>query len=175
MKTKIQRENWLENVEGPSDTNAEEKKWTSIWQIRVPSKLKNFLWRLCQDSLPTSDMLNHSNMSTTSVCTIYSAGGSWRDALINCTMARCVWALAPEETVEHMCANGELSAKEWLSLMHETLSRSEFTRMVVTLWAIWKARRKAIHEDIFQSPLSTHGFIISFLADLEVFAKPRRG
>jgi ribonuclease HI len=38
--------------------------------------------------------------------------------------------------------------------------------MCVTLWAIWHARRKAIHEDIFQSPLSTHHFVENFLAEL---------
>ena len=41
-------------------------------------------------------------------------------------------------------------------------------RLVVTLWAIWHARRKAIHENIFQSPLSTHSFIERFIADLEM-------
>lgn len=33
----------------------------------------------------------------------------------------------------------------------------------------------ALHEDIFQSPLSTHCFINSFLADIEVLAKPNSG
>jgi hypothetical protein len=37
---------------------------------------------------------------------------------------------------------------------------------VVTLWAIWHARRKAIHENIFQRPLSTHGFIDRFVTEL---------
>lgn len=39
---------------------------------------------------------------------------------------------------------------------------------MVTLWAIWGARRKAIHEGIFQSPFSIHGFITSYLSDLHV-------
>ena len=41
-------------------------------------------------------------------------------------------------------------------------------RLVVTMWSIWHARRKVIHEDIFQSPLSTHSFIERFIADLEL-------
>jgi hypothetical protein len=51
--------------------------------------------------------------------------------------------------------------------MMETVPHDEFTRISVTLWAIWTARRKAIHEDIFQSPLSTHGFVTSFLDELK--------
>jgi hypothetical protein len=34
------------------------------------------------------------------------------------------------------------------------------------MWAIWHARREAIHEGTFQSPLSTHHFVENFLADL---------
>jgi hypothetical protein len=39
--------------------------------------------------------------------------------------------------------------------------------MVVTLWAIWHARRKALHEGLFQSPLSTHSFIEKFISELD--------
>ncbi|XBI56685.1 hypothetical protein VPH35_038228 [Triticum aestivum] len=46
-------------------------------------------------------------------------------------------------------------------------------RMVITLWAIWGAWRKAVYEDIYQSPLSTHIFIKSYLNDLEVLKKSR--
>jgi hypothetical protein len=38
----------------------------------------------------------------------------------------------------------------------------------VTLWAIWYAKRKAIHENIYQSPLSTHNFVTNFVADLQL-------
>lgn len=37
----------------------------------------------------------------------------------------------------------------------------------ITLWEIWTARRKAIHEDVFQSPLATHGFVQIFISELE--------
>lgn len=36
----------------------------------------------------------------------------------------------------------------------------------MTLWAIWYARCKAIHEQNFQSPLSTHYFVDRFIAEL---------
>jgi len=36
----------------------------------------------------------------------------------------------------------------------------------MTLWAISYARRKAIHEQNFQSPLSTHYFVDRFIAEL---------
>jgi hypothetical protein len=40
--------------------------------------------------------------------------------------------------------------------MMEAMPHDEFIVVAVTLWAIWYARRKNIHEDEFQSPLWTH-------------------
>ena len=39
---------------------------------------------------------------------------------------------------------------------------------MVTLWALWHARRKAVYEDTFQIPLSTHNFVERFIADLDL-------
>lgn len=39
-------------------------------------------------------------------------------------------------------------------------------RFLISCWAIWSARRRAIHEGEFQSPLSTLGFINSYLNEL---------
>lgn len=50
----------------------------------------------------------------------------------------------------------------------ESLPQTDMLRVVVTLWAIRYARRKAIHEDSFQSPFSTHCFINKFIEDMEV-------
>jgi hypothetical protein len=50
--------------------------------------------------------------------------------------------------------------------MFDSVPKEQLTRMCVTAWAICHARRKAIHEGIFQNPLSTHHFVENFLADL---------
>jgi ribonuclease HI len=81
-------------------------------------------------------------------------------------MSRCVWALTESSIVEHISLTAEPSARQWLFEMMKTLSQAEFVRMVVTLWALWHARRKVIHESIYQSPLSTHSFIEAFIKDL---------
>jgi hypothetical protein len=79
--------------------------------------------------------------------------------------------LADEEITEHLCMNEDLNDKQWLFAMMESLSRDDFARVAVTLWAIWFARRKIIHEEEFQSPLSMHMFIESYLRDLAISAK----
>lgn len=41
------------------------------------------------------------------------------------------------------------------------------------LWALWHARRKAVHEQVFQLPHSTHHFIISYIRELEM-CRPKK-
>jgi hypothetical protein len=76
--------------------------------------------------------------------------------------------LANEEMVEHMSGPKEPSAKQWKFLMIETLSHEEFVTMVVTLVAIFYARKKIIFYGELQSTLTTHSLVESFLGDLSI-------
>jgi hypothetical protein len=42
--------------------------------------------------------------------------------------------------------------------------------MVVTLWSVWYARRKAIYESIFQSPHQTISFVNNYIGELDQLA-----
>jgi hypothetical protein len=66
--------------------------------------------------------------------------------LLNCTISRCVWTLINEETTQHMVMTEEPSSKQWLFTMMDSLSHEAFVEMAVTLWAIWYARRRLIHD-----------------------------
>ena len=46
--------------------------------------------------------------------------------------------------------------------------------MLVTLWAIWHARRKAIHEEVFQNPLATSRFVDTFVQELGISQKEQK-
>jgi hypothetical protein len=59
--------------------------------------------------------------------------------------------------------------------MMDSLTSEHFFLMGVSLWAIWTARRKVIHEGEFQSPLSTHCFVRRFLDELSLIPKPSSG
>ena len=157
----------MEESESLSNVERERKGWNDLWKIKVPSKLKVFAWRLSQHSLPTGDVLQHRNMATTDVCAVCGAPDSWRHALLDCAVSRCTWALSNEELVQHMSSNQDPNAKRWLHSMVEVLKEDEATVLIVTLWAIWSSRIKAIHEAIFQTPHATHAFIKRFIADLD--------
>jgi hypothetical protein len=75
-------------------------------------------------------------MSTT--CTYHICGevDSWKHSLVQCKMARSVWVLSDSSLLEYMEESTEPDAKRWLFGLMDVLSHDEFTRLVVTLWAI---------------------------------------
>jgi ribonuclease HI len=172
VATKEKREAWLENRASSSNGEIVEKQWTELWRTKVPSKVRLFLWRSAKQSLPTNDVRHHRNMADNDRCQLCGGQDSWRHALIDCTMSRCVWALEDEEIMEHLQCSEEGDARAWLATMIATLKHEERVRVFVTSWSIWHARRKAIHEQIYQSPLSVHAFVNQFIADLAQARSP---
>jgi hypothetical protein len=70
-----------------------------------------------------------------------------------------------------MVATTELSAKQWLFSIMDSLSHTEFIEMITALWAIWYAHRRFIHEGKQQISLSTFMFVRNFLNDLTAVPK----
>jgi hypothetical protein len=102
VSTKKTREDWLEGRPGSSSSSTEHRLWTTMWKVKVPSKIRVFLWRLAHQSLPTGSVRLHRNMATTAGCPFCAVThDDWRHSLLECTTARCVWALMDEELTEH--------------------------------------------------------------------------
>jgi hypothetical protein len=69
VNTKNEMEAWLDDRPSVSLCN-DKKSWSSLWKIKVPSKIKVFLWRLSHQSLPTGTTLHCRNMSNSCACAI---------------------------------------------------------------------------------------------------------
>jgi hypothetical protein len=50
--------------------------------------------------------------------------------------------------------------------MTDILPQEDIVRVAITLWAIWYAWWKAIHENVYQSPLSTHNLVDKLVSKL---------
>jgi hypothetical protein len=60
----------------------------------------------------------------------------------------CV-SLEREEIVERLSEMQEENAKAWVAGLIKSVSHGDLVRLVVTMWAIWYARRKGIYENNF--------------------------
>ncbi|XP_051221399.1 uncharacterized protein [Lolium perenne] len=107
-------------------------------------------------------------MATTPVCQVCNAAeDTWRHALLECNMSASVWALREDDVVLPLIGEATNDPRLWLFSMSTSLTQSQFIEVLVTMWAIWWARRKLIHEGEQQSPLSTHLFISRYLSELQ--------
>ncbi|XP_020173489.1 uncharacterized protein [Aegilops tauschii subsp. strangulata] len=168
VATKQRREAWLEGTAGSSTAITEEGAWNRLWKTEVPGKIHMFLWRLSKHSLPTNDLRAHRHMTDSEQCGLCGSRDSWCHSLLECTSSRSVCALIEEETTDKIIGNTEPSARQWLFTLMQLLTHEQFVLRAVTLWSIWHARRKAIHESVFQSPHATYNFITRFMGDLNI-------
>lgn len=90
---------------------------------------------------------------------------TWKHAPVECNMEKSVWSLV-DELVEHLIACRLGDARLWLVELQESMGQEAFLKTLMTLWMIWWARCKAIHEENSESPLSTFSVIWHFMNDL---------
>jgi hypothetical protein len=124
-----------------------------------------FLWHLAHQSLPCAPPPVRHNL------VLYLWGGRLLEALApNLHNGGCVWALVDESvTASNLCRLEKSSAKQWLFLKMESLSKEEFAWVSVTLWAIWYARTKVIFERSCTPPMH------SLRATCGIYQSPSHG
>lgn len=155
IETKKNREDYLESRGNCSDVQRIQNEWKHLWSMKIPSKIKVFCWRLAHNSLPTGTILKNKNLTATANCKICGAEeDTWIHSLLQCNISKCVWALMDEDLLDLLASLHFSDPKHWISYICCNIPKADGVRILVTCWAIWYARRKAIHDRIFQSPLS---------------------
>ena len=59
------------NVEECSSNTRVKSLWKSIWKLRRPNKIRNFIWWACKDSLPTKTKLKDRKIPVEVECDMY--------------------------------------------------------------------------------------------------------
>lgn len=139
----------------------------------MPSKNRVFPRRLAQQPIPSTDLLHHHCMAVSSNCTLRGAEDSWRHLILECTMSRCVWALAVHDLVETMKQTRDMMPKHWIVSLLESLPHSDFILLLVTLWGSGLYDMLAGKQ--FQSPNNTHEFMERFLGEIKGPSAPASG
>lgn len=68
--------------------------WRKIWQLKVPPKVKIFVWRACMNGLPTTYNLRYRGVSSASFCSLCDrCKESTTHALLHYTHAIKTWVL----------------------------------------------------------------------------------
>lgn len=109
--------------------------WRKLWKLKIPNKIKHFVWKSFHHAIPTMVNLGHHHVPVGYGCPICSERLETTDhALFHCTRAREIWA--------NMYPNGcriffdHLDVKDrWVRLSLEY--EEALSLICVGAWAIW--------------------------------------
>lgn len=131
----------LQTIKGNYPTDANFGFWRRFWQLKVPSKAKDLMWRALSKCLPTrySLRLKHVDVDVScSVCGIYAETDV--HCLISCQLAWECWVTAD------LSSNGRNfdSISDWFEEVMQGADDKCLGRVVMICWAVWKARNELV-------------------------------
>ncbi|OMP07498.1 hypothetical protein COLO4_07290 [Corchorus olitorius] len=125
--------------------------WKQIWKIQAPSKIKNFLWKACQNALATYQNLWKRRCCTTPTCQLcLHQEESVEHLLLCCDWVQKVWF--GSSLAYHVDRQSITSFDFWLVGIFEMSSIKALDKMIMQTrvaficWHIWKARNAATLE-----------------------------
>ena len=121
------------------DVITDSKLWKGIWTLLVPNKVKNQLWCVCHNALPTKASLVHRTIINDPLCDhCHEAYETPVHALWDCKELDTVW-VGSELSQLRQDANF-LDFKELLSWLLQQHDKVEVFAM--TTWLIWTQRNQ---------------------------------
>jgi len=126
--------------------------WSGIWNLKVPPKVKNLLWRMCRGCLPTRVRLLDKGV----VCpTNYASCDSTHEDLLNvffyCPFAIQVWnRTGLWGSVQHALFHTASVTDAIFSLL-ENLSAELSQRLSTVIWSLWKHRNIRVWDNVTET------------------------
>lgn len=114
--------------------------WRTLWNLKIPPKVKNFLWRASTDCLPSREMLRTRNVQVSPVCAVCNADvESIFHVLVLCPFASiCLAKLnCPLPSVI------DSNFTEWLTMVFQ-YQKNMVLKIVMVCWLVWRSRNELI-------------------------------
>lgn len=128
------------NMLRPWDENNNDSIWKRLWRVKVPAKVKTFLWRTLANCLPTLNNLQTKKNHVCVTCPLCGLEEETADhCLIHCIFARACWNIVcPEFKYDRT-----MIFQDWLRYLMAHLSHKTALIFAVC-WGIWKARNEVV-------------------------------
>ncbi|GAA0163397.1 hypothetical protein LIER_39587 [Lithospermum erythrorhizon] len=100
-----------------STARNEDGLWKHLWSIKIPPRVKNFIWRCLHNILPTKDKLLKGRLNVDGTCMLCGEDG---------------------ETLFHILLPCQFSRRFWFS------TPWQFDTVACVLWSLWKLRNARV-------------------------------
>lgn len=161
--------------------------WKSLWNLKLPGKVKIFLWRCLHNAIPCLSVLANRHIGNNSQYPVCSSGAEdIMHALFNCPRAR---AIREALGVGKEMQNAVLVDRAGSAVIEFFLCDKSFQRpfmepvqipelLATACWFIWWQRRQLVRgepvQNSEQTALSLHALTLNFVKARGKVAQPQR-
>ncbi|KAH1097585.1 hypothetical protein J1N35_014506 [Gossypium stocksii] len=144
--------------------NIYKKFYKKLWLLNIPGKIKITIWRLSWNFLPTQVNLMHKKVTNNASYPRYGEKTETTDHVFReCPVTVEMWS---ELTFQHMLRNQNMDLEQWLTWVIEQLNPWQCSIFCCTIWAIWGARNKRIHENRISTSKEITGFVNKYITEI---------
>ncbi|GAU37566.1 hypothetical protein TSUD_153990 [Trifolium subterraneum] len=123
--------------------------WNLVWNIKVPPKVKNLIWRICRRCLPTRVRLRDKGVECTQTCALCNEENEDSEHIFfKCPSSRNVWSMTGFFHVVSNAINNNNNAQDIIFHILQQLSKDDSTVFACILWSIWKQRNNQIWNNV---------------------------
>ncbi|KAF4360392.1 hypothetical protein F8388_019478 [Cannabis sativa] len=125
-----------------------QKWWKEVWQSNLTPKMKNFVWRVCHNWVPTKSELGKRGINLDGTCS-----GCWNKietighALWCCPRLKPVWKTAGFWHLFPESLGLMTDLMEFLMYMRGHCTKQEFESFLGLSWMVWNHRNKQIFQN----------------------------
>uniref|UniRef100_A0A2N9EM29 RNase H type-1 domain-containing protein n=1 Tax=Fagus sylvatica TaxID=28930 RepID=A0A2N9EM29_FAGSY len=157
----------LDGNPGCSTTEYWRMFWKKIWSVKVPFKIRNFLWRVCIDALPTLVKLQRRTIISTARCSFCLAEDEdIMHALWTCPLLMPLWT--HHKLTRKAVRSCYTSLLDVVGHLLEYESDASLAKFAFMLWLVWQRRNKAMYQSELNNlddiPLLAQRLLLEFWA-----------
>ncbi|KAM6547612.1 hypothetical protein CsatB_019288 [Cannabis sativa] len=156
----------LAEQDDTASSSSMEHWWSTFWKMKIPPKVRIFVWKVFHSTLPVAAELYRRHIATSPYCTICNAADeSITHALFSCPRAKTVWDLSPLN-IDFTTLRQSASADILLHLS-TVLTTSEFEQFLVLCWCNWHERNAIYHGNTVRSPQAVAAYAPTYLTEFQ--------
>lgn len=127
-------DNYIDSNPGPmyGGGSAQHPVWAKLWSLKVPSKVKIFLWRCLHNAVPCMGVLANRHIATSGQCPICKLHAEdVSHMLFSCGRAKEIWLqLGLLERINASCTDGKSGAEVLDALLCDKANQEQYIDVV---------------------------------------------
>lgn len=118
--------------------------WSLVWRMKVPPKVKMFVWRAALNTLPHRAELFRRKITHSPYCEHCHGEEETTDHILQrCRGTTAIWQ-APPFSLQQLGERQSFWA--WLTFLRSSLASETYLLAVVVMWKLWEVRNAEVHD-----------------------------